>query len=212
MIKLTSLLSPSIIGVAAHSPSVRNLKEAAPAPQQGQRPPPQRGAPPQKGGAPQQKQAPAPKPKAPPTQQDVVQQTSDAVNAEDDAGQNNNISLDSLRGQTFMLSKLINAAAEKNQLDALAASFVDQLHIKDFEAFKEATSKFSTIEGYSKLMDSIASMVDHSGESFNSPSGGDAGHGDDNGEGPKEEPMNESDDNDKPIWTQFKPKKKKSKK
>ena len=172
MIKLTPLISPCIIGMASASPTVRSLREADDEPKH------HVGG--NKGGKPEPVGE-----KLPPSPEDDIKDTTANVEAEDEASENNNVGLESLTGLTFLLTKVISAAVDSNTIDALAASFVDHLRIKDFEAFKEGFAKFSKIEGSSQLLDAIASMVDHSKEKFN-------------------------ESENKPIWTQFKKPSKKS--
>jgi hypothetical protein len=162
MIKLSGLVPPCIIGMSAYSPSVRtpsarNITEA------------------EASGKPQPAVNAAPAPSSTgqkPTQiqEPSVDSTIDSVEADSDAIDMDNITLDSNTGLAFLLAKLITMAKDDNQLDALAASFVEKLRIKDFDLFKKETAPYSNIEGYSQLLNSISSMI---GGSDNSNSGSD---------------------------------------
>ena len=169
MIKLSGLISPCIIGLASYSPTVRSIKEAG------------------GDGKPQPAVNAAPAPSGPvaggqDTAEPQVDSTIDSVQAADDAIDTDNIALDSNTGVAFLLASLVTKARDENQLDSLASSMVEKLRIKDFDLFKKETAKFSNIQGYSELCNSISNMVDSTSSSNDGDSSG-GGEGGGGGEG-----------------------------
>jgi len=81
--------------------------------------------------------------------------------AEKEIEQQAHVKLVSKAGVSFLLSKLLGDAVEKNSLDALAGEMVDKLKIQnpeDFEIFSNEMTPFKAMPGVAQLLSSMKTL------------------------------------------------------
>lgn len=143
--------------------SFRSISEATPQPPTSQPPPQQPAAPAPKADVGQAKQdAAAASAEAQKAKQQADAAKAEKQKAEQEIEQSSGVKLTSKAGISFLFGKLLDEALKKNNIDALAAEFVDKLKVntpEGFESFKNSTIMFANLKGYARLLQSIQTLI-----------------------------------------------------